>query len=161
DYDLTNSRLEYWGDPTVGKREGAGIATAIRMPPEGERKDTTKPRLSFGHDPAAFQEHLREHHERMRELHARMGLPDVFHGFGGGAPARTEVAAPPTRVSVGDPVPDFTFTGLDGKTVKLRELRLDPARPGKKVVVLSFWCSFCPSCRRVEQALDRLAKNYA
>jgi len=27
--------------------------------------------------------------------------------------------------------------------------------------VLTFWCSFCPSCRQVEHDLDALAKKYA
>lgn len=31
---------------------------------------------------------------------------------------------------------------------------------GKKPVVLTFWCSFCGSCRRVEHRLDKLAWDY-
>jgi thiol-disulfide isomerase/thioredoxin len=63
-------------------------------------------------------------------------------------------------VSVGAKVPDFSVRTLDGKTVKLSELQKDQKRTRKGVVVLSFWCSTCASCRRVEHHLDRLAKDY-
>jgi thiol-disulfide isomerase/thioredoxin len=64
-------------------------------------------------------------------------------------------------VQVGTKVPDFSVQTLDGKTVKLSELQKDQKRTKKGVVVLSFWCSTCHSCRRVEHHLDRLAKAYA
>src|SRR5262249_3512272 len=64
-------------------------------------------------------------------------------------------------VAVGSKVPDFSVRTLDGKTVKLSELQKDQKRTKKGVVVLSFWCSTCGSCRRVEHHLDRLAKAYA
>jgi peroxiredoxin len=63
-------------------------------------------------------------------------------------------------VGVGDKVPDFSLRDLEGKVVKLSELQKDARRTKKGVVVLSFWCSFCPSCRRVEHGLDKLAKDY-
>ena len=63
-------------------------------------------------------------------------------------------------VTVGEKVPDFSFRTLDGKTVKLSELQKDEKRTKKGVVVLSFWCSTCASCRRVEHHLDKLAKDY-
>jgi thiol-disulfide isomerase/thioredoxin len=70
--------------------------------------------------------------------------------------------APPKRqgVAVGEQVPDFSVRTLDGKAVKLSEIRKDEKRTKKGVVVLSFWCSTCASCRRVEHDLDRLAKDY-
>src|SRR5262249_36506167 len=64
-------------------------------------------------------------------------------------------------VAVGDAVPDLSVQTLDGKTVKLSELQKDAKRTKSGVVVLSFWCSTCGSCRRVEPHLDRLAKDYA
>ena len=64
-------------------------------------------------------------------------------------------------VTVGDKVPDFSVQTLDGKTVKLSELQEDQKRTKQGVVVLSFWCSTCSSCRRVEHRLDQLAKHYA
>jgi thiol-disulfide isomerase/thioredoxin len=63
-------------------------------------------------------------------------------------------------VAVGGKVPDFSVRTLDGKAVKLGELRKDPKRTKTGVVVLSFWCSTCHSCRRVEHALDKLARDY-
>jgi peroxiredoxin len=63
-------------------------------------------------------------------------------------------------VTVGEKVPDFEVRTLDGKTVKLSELQKDQRRTKQGVVVLSFWCSTCSSCRRVEHHLDKLAKDY-
>ena len=64
-------------------------------------------------------------------------------------------------VAVGEKVPDFSVRALDGKAVKLSELRKDEKRTKKGVIVLTFWCSTCNSCRRVEHHLDKLAKDYA
>jgi thiol-disulfide isomerase/thioredoxin len=63
-------------------------------------------------------------------------------------------------VAVGAKVPDFSVRTLDGKTVKLSDLQKDQKRTKKGVVVLSFWCSTCHSCRRVEPHLDKLARDY-
>jgi thiol-disulfide isomerase/thioredoxin len=65
-----------------------------------------------------------------------------------------------STISVGARVPDFSVRTLDGKTVKLGELQNDQKLTKKGVVVLSFWCSTCHSCRRVEHHLDKLAKEY-
>jgi thiol-disulfide isomerase/thioredoxin len=64
-------------------------------------------------------------------------------------------------VGVGEKVPDFSVQALDGKALKLSELQKDEKRTKKGVVVLSFWCSTCSSCRRVEHHLDKLARDYA
>jgi peroxiredoxin len=63
-------------------------------------------------------------------------------------------------VTVGNKVPDFSVRTLDDKSVKLSELQKDQKRTKTGVVVLSFWCSTCPSCRREEHQLDKLAKDY-
>jgi thiol-disulfide isomerase/thioredoxin len=63
-------------------------------------------------------------------------------------------------VTVGTKVPDFSVRALDGKTVKLSELQKDQKRTKTGAVVLSFWCSTCHSCRRMEHHLDKLAKDY-
>ncbi len=42
-------------------------------------------------------------------------------------------APPKTHLKVGDPAPDFTLPGTDGKTYKLSDFR------GKKNVVLAFY----------------------
>lgn len=65
--------------------------------------------------------------------------------------AAQDVAKP---LAVGDPVPDFEMTDLAGKTVKLSELR---ARAESGVVSLTFWCTFCHSCRMMDAKLQKLA----
>jgi thiol-disulfide isomerase/thioredoxin len=65
-----------------------------------------------------------------------------------------------TGVGVGEKVPDFSLLDLNGRAVKFSELRKDAKRTTKGVIVLSFWCSTCTSCRRVEHHLDKLAKDY-
>jgi thiol-disulfide isomerase/thioredoxin len=68
--------------------------------------------------------------------------------------------APPGAVKVGDQVPDFSVRALDDKSVKLSELRRDERRTKSGIIVLSFWCSTCHSCRDVEHLLAKLAKDY-
>jgi thiol-disulfide isomerase/thioredoxin len=77
-------------------------------------------------------------------------------------PEFKEVSRPrrPGTVAVGEKIPDFSVRALDGKAVKLSELQKDKKRTKTGVVVLSFWCSTCSSCRRVEHPLDKLAKDY-
>lgn len=65
------------------------------------------------------------------------------------------------HIKVGDKVPDFSITTLDGKTIKLSELQKDAKRTKNGVVVLSFWCSSCHSCRHYEAQLAKMAKDYA
>jgi peroxiredoxin len=68
--------------------------------------------------------------------------------------------APQGAVKVGDKVPDFSVRTLDGTNVKLSELRKDERQTKSGVVVLSFWCSTCHSCRDVEHLLAKLCKDY-
>jgi thiol-disulfide isomerase/thioredoxin len=62
-------------------------------------------------------------------------------------------------ITVGDKVPDFEVT-LDGRTWKLSELRKNNDITPDGTLVLTFWCSFCHSCRHVEGDLDKLAKQF-
>ena len=65
-----------------------------------------------------------------------------------------------STITVGDKVPDFTLYDLHGSPVKLSQLQKDVERNKTGVVALSFWCSLCVSCRKVEHSLNQLAKDY-
>ena len=58
-------------------------------------------------------------------------------------------AAATTRVEVGAPAPDFTVAMLDGTRVTLADLR-------GKVVLLTFWTTWCPHCRT---EMERIANE--
>lgn len=53
----------------------------------------------------------------------------------------------------GDPVPDFGLRTLDGEPVRLSSL-------AGRVVVLNFWATWCPPCRREMPLLDQIQKKY-
>ena len=59
-------------------------------------------------------------------------------------------------LAIGEVVPDFEVT-LDGKVWKLSELRANKELTADGTLALTFWCSFCHSCRDVEMDLDKLA----
>ena len=63
----------------------------------------------------------------------------------------------PKPLAVGDPVPDFVVADLSGGTVKLSELR---ARAPSGVVSLTFWCTFCHSCRMLDAKLQKRADDH-
>ena len=84
-------------------------------------------------------------------------LAGAFLGTG----AEADDAGRKGVVKVGDRVPDFSVRTLDGKSVKLSELRKNEKQTKKGIVVLSFWCATCHSCRHVEQQLAKLAKDFA
>jgi peroxiredoxin len=72
------------------------------------------------------------------------------HGDGHAQPAKAPL------LQVGQQVPDFTVTDLSGRTVKLTELQ---RKTGSGVVSLTYWCSFCHSCRHLEKRLDAFARE--
>lgn len=50
--------------------------------------------------------------------------------------------------------PDFSLETTDGKTIRLSELRGTP-------VILNFWATWCPPCRREMPALEAIQQRYA
>jgi thiol-disulfide isomerase/thioredoxin len=63
------------------------------------------------------------------------------------------------KIAVGEAVPEFEVT-INGKPCKLSELQANTLMTQDGTLVLTFWCSFCHSCRHVEHRLDALARQY-
>jgi RNA polymerase sigma factor (sigma-70 family) len=140
EYDLSAfSHLGYLGNPgiTKGTTSGASLAVphSLNSGREGAKPDT-------GNAP-----------QPIPHLHHRASPAQ-------GLDLQRTGSVSPERVTVGKRVPDFALRDLDGRTVMFSELQKDAKRTTKGVVLLSFWCSTCSSCRRVEQHLDKLAKDY-
>ena len=82
------------------------------------------------------------------------------HGAAGHAHSREQHAGDDSkRIAIGDKVPEFEVTIADKKW-KLSELQQNRELTADGTLVLTFWCSFCHSCRHVEHALDALAKQH-
>ena len=61
-------------------------------------------------------------------------------------PTATPTVAPP-ELELGAPAPDFEVTRFNGETLRLSDLH-------GQVVVLNFWASWCPPCRREMPAFE-------
>lgn len=57
-------------------------------------------------------------------------------------------------VKAGTMAPDFKMKTIDGKTFKLSQLK-------GKTIVLDFWASWCPDCRKDAPEVVRMYKEYA
>ena len=66
-------------------------------------------------------------------------------------PAGRELVASP---SIGLPAPDFTLTSLDGKKVRLSDLR-------GKIVLINFWATWCAPCRLEMPLIQERAERYS
>jgi peroxiredoxin len=91
-----------------------------------------------------------------------VGLVVLLHSIPGatqvllhGAPAASHQEH--VALAIGDLVPDFAVRDLQGKTHLLSDLR---KQTKSGIVSLTFWCSFCHSCRHLETRLDRFARDY-
>ncbi len=93
----------------------------------------------------------------------------IFYGLGGVILlallgwfvwARLSPAPPSAPISsipapeVGHPAPDFVLPALDGSEVRLADLRGKP-------VILNFWATWCPPCRREMPALEIVWQQYS
>ncbi len=124
------------------------------------RPDTGNTRAGQGDEHAEAQKaihHGEEHGPHDHKTHGRKA-GHAHHRAGGHPDNQT---APQGAVKVGDKVPDFAVRKLDGKNVTLSELQQDRAQTKSGIVVLSFWCTTCHSCRDVEHLLARLCRDYA
>ena len=63
-------------------------------------------------------------------------------------------------IAIGDKVPSFNVVTLDGKTESLAELQKDPKSGRTRPLVLTFWCSFCGSCRKIDSPLSEMASEF-
>ncbi|MBS1963283.1 MAG: TlpA family protein disulfide reductase [Bdellovibrionales bacterium] len=54
---------------------------------------------------------------------------------------------------IGEPLPDLVFHSLDGKAVKLSDLK-------SKVVLINFWATWCGPCVKEMPSLQKLAAEY-
>jgi thiol-disulfide isomerase/thioredoxin len=57
-------------------------------------------------------------------------------------------------IALGAPAPGAAVESLDGKVLNLSELI------GKKPVVLEFWATWCPLCKKLEPALQAAREKY-
>lgn len=71
----------------------------------------------------------------------------------GGLFALTTLRPSPGILRAGDTVPDFTLQTLDGEAVTLSSLE-------GQAVVLNFWATWCPPCRREMPLLDAVQAEY-
>jgi thiol-disulfide isomerase/thioredoxin len=100
--------------------------------------------------------------DKVDPLYLKAMRPETLTFVFAGLPQFKDLASPKRTgaITVGDKVPDFSVQTLEGKSRKLSDLQKDDKRTKNGIVVLSFWCSTCSSCRRVEHDLDKLAKDY-
>jgi thiol-disulfide isomerase/thioredoxin len=62
--------------------------------------------------------------------------------------------APVTLIGRGDRAPDFALENLDGNRMRLSDL-------AGRGIVLNFWATWCPPCRREMPLLDAIHAEYA
>jgi cytochrome c biogenesis protein CcmG/thiol:disulfide interchange protein DsbE len=82
------------------------------------------------------------------------GLALILHA-GNSPAADTATSGPvvnPTKAQIGSLAPDFTLPGLDGKPVTLSRLR-------GRVVVLTFFASWCHPCEEDMPILERAQRD--
>jgi thiol-disulfide isomerase/thioredoxin len=65
---------------------------------------------------------------------------------------RAQIEADGAAGRIGAAAPDFEWTDLGGKTLRLSSYR-------GKVVVVNFWATWCPPCREEMPALQRVAAS--
>jgi peroxiredoxin len=74
-------------------------------------------------------------------------------GQEGGAKNAKRPAPPPAGVKIGEKVPDFAVADLSGKTLRLSDLQ---KKSKSGVVMITFWCTICSSCRQIDEKLEKM-----
>ena len=99
-------------------------------------------------------DHSADDHDPDDHAHAAKAHGKSAHGksHGHAATKRTD------GLAIGEVVPDFEVL-LDGKACKLSELQANTDLTADGTLALTFWCSFCHSCRDVEMDLNKLASE--
>lgn len=100
-----------------------------------------------------------------QEIHAGSGEDHHRGDHGHGDPRTAERGAPASpadagakRIEVGEKVQDLVVSDLAGKPWRLSDLQ---KRSKSGVVSLTFWCTFCHSCRTMEDRLQKLAADFS
>ena len=96
---------------------------------------------------------LRHHELRLRYVRAlgtSFALAALLIGV---VVAAMQIRFDPAVLRPGDPVPNFTLQTLDGKPVTFSSLQ-------GQAVVLNFWATWCPPCRREMPLLDTVQREY-
>lgn len=71
------------------------------------------------------------------------------------AAGRAPGAAPPATLEIGQPAPDFSLPGVDGKHYSLQDFAQ------AKVLVVVFTCNHCPTAQAYEERIQQLARDYS
>jgi len=67
--------------------------------------------------------------------------------------SQTQAQDTSSLIATGSKAPDFTLNTLDGKTVSLSDYK-------GKYVLIDFWASWCPDCRKLTPSLINLYNQY-
>ena len=93
------------------------------------------------------KKHPKDHsvHRNLAEIYQKLGNTKLAKEY--------QLKAEPMLAMIGQPVPDFTATDLDGNPISLEQYR-------GKVVLLDFWAVWCGPCIAEMPNVKRVYNNY-